>query len=183
MKRTLLVIDADKDENLSSVMTKKHKLDDFICFPVDCLLPIFEYCHALTVLYSLPCVCTTWRVIILGNEENIWKRLCHSEFPMLEEIMSNETGIYWKQFFLDKVDIQKYDDYEDVYLAVVTREEELNDNFADYEKRRRICNELYSDATRMIVENSNNPTKLDQYEIKKQDLLLLWVSSVYVTAV
>jgi hypothetical protein len=151
-----------------SRVTKKQRLvgnDAALCFPIDCLLSIFEFSDALTVLFSVPLVCTTWRTIILEHEESIWKRLCYNEFVVLkDEVFPYEIGIQWKKFFISKIEIQHIPTINNCSTVEFTEEfEELREYF---DKKYRKMN---------ILIKLNNQQLSSTLEIVKQNNILCWV--------
>jgi hypothetical protein len=107
------------------------QFNEDIYFPADCLLPIFDFCD-LQVVFSLPLVCTTWNTVLKKHEQPIWENLCHSEFPMLKEVMAPTPATVWRDVFLKRAKHVPYnefriqqDDFNKRYLDLLNQKEQL----------------------------------------------------------
>jgi hypothetical protein len=174
MKRAREQIDSTTNENVVTTNTNS------ICFPVDCLLPIFECCDAQTVLYSLSLVCTTWRTTVLENEQFIWKRICYGEFPMLNDVLSlnDLVTIQWKKLFLKRAELSpiystssmKYkrirlDMREKIVAKYREKQDELN---SEYNLNKKKMDEYQRKEDKEVQE-------LRRIDKQRQQILLRWV--------
>jgi hypothetical protein len=75
MKRSF---QCDDDDDEITINYKRQKLRDSIIIPNDCLLLIFEYFNADSLLVA-PYVCCTWKYEIEKYEERLWKQLCYKD--------------------------------------------------------------------------------------------------------
>jgi hypothetical protein len=159
MKRTY-----QQDDSYENV--KRMRIEEQKCFPVDCLLPIFEYCDAQGVAYSLRGVCTTWKDIVSQNEQQLWKAQCMSEFPMLKEVMTLTDTMNWKQFYSKKA----------VCIPPNCDNEDDVQDYENYQKTQLKCNNRYYDLnarySKALIDNCDTQS----IEEEQMQLLIQWVS-------